>query len=567
MRLHRRAHWTTFALALLVSCKNPQCRRKDIKDATTVESGAFGPGQGPSGFTAQCSGWFPDWLWTEANVPSSGQRSFQLSQGYPLGVPVLEETPDGKFRVARYDPYPPADNTAAPWQAFDPRIPAEQAPYLDALKAYFLAGNVGAASAEDDFDVQNNKVRSWFHVPMMHTKSSARREPHHGLTKERALRSNQHSWIKDSDGDGLNAYAIGAYNWLGGYTIGKVFHDPNVQLADPAAAKFIKGAFVFKLLFAEYTPASIEAGNPLDGSPQWMIQDVNAPGTQIPVRLLQVDVAVRDPDHAPKTGWVFATFVYDKTMPGATGWEKLKAVGLQWGDDQGDTAVAAIDESWLNPAVPAVYTRQDGLPFGRNGRLNGPVDNPVSSCISCHSTAQIITGITGTSAAIVDQARGTPLIPPGAGVPPASLDGSCGAGAIFWFHDVAAGAPFGQMGPSGTACAPTTPTPSTPPLYGLDYSLQLADALESALTRQNKNPCTELAATLDEIDVVEAPSGDVGEMAAMRERLQARQLRDFGAEQLKSLPRAVVRPIGKPTKRVLDVKEMPVESGPDLHRR
>ena len=571
MKTSRCLHASTIALAVLVGCKNPQCRRTDPKDASTVPSGQFGPGQGPAGYTAQCSGWFPDWLWTTTNVPTGSQRSFQLSQGYPLGVPVIAEQPDGTFKITHYDPYPAAENSAAPWQAFDPRVPAQQAQYLDALKAYFLEGNIGAANVEDDFNVQKNPARSWFHVPMMTTKPTARREPHHGLTKERALRSKQHSWIKDSDSDGLNAYAIGAYNWLGGYTIGKVFKDPNAQLADPSAAQFIKGAYVFKLLFAQYDAASIEAGDPLAGSPQWMIQDVGAPGPLVPVRLLQVDVAVRDPEHSPKTGWVFATFVYDKTMPGATGWEKLRAVGVQWGDDAGDTTAAAINESWINPAVPAVFARQDNLPFGRFGRLNGPVDNPVSSCISCHSTAQINTSFVGTSAAVVDSARGAPLIPPGASAtnPPANLDGSCtGAQANFWFHDVAAGQAFGQMGPSGNACTPTAPTPATPPLYGLDYSLQLADALESSITRGNKNPCIELALTLTDVDVVEAPAGDTTARAALRERMSARNLRDFGAEKRKTLPEGLLRREGAPTRKTIDAKEVPTEApAVDTHQR
>ena len=52
------------------------------------------------------------------------------------------------------------------------------------------------------------------------------------------------------------------------------------------------------------------------------------------MRLLQVDVAVRDA-RATKTGWVFATFVYDKTMTAPTPWAKLRPVGLMWGDAAG----------------------------------------------------------------------------------------------------------------------------------------------------------------------------------------------------------------------------------------
>ena len=52
-------------------------------------------------------------------------------------------------------------------------------------------------------------------------------------------------------------------------------------------------------------------------------------------------------------------------------------------------------ESWINPAALVVVYRS-GLPqsssaphvLGWAGRGNGPVDNPVSSCLSCHGVAE-----------------------------------------------------------------------------------------------------------------------------------------------------------------------------------
>ena len=66
--------------------------------------------------------------------------------------------------------------------------------------------------------------------------------------------------------------------------------------------------------------------------------------TVAPVRLLQMDVAARDP-RATETGWVFGTFAFDAAAPGASGWEKMVPVGLMSGDrseappDRQDTAV------------------------------------------------------------------------------------------------------------------------------------------------------------------------------------------------------------------------------------
>ena len=66
---------------------------------------------------------------------------------------------------------------------------------------------------------------------------------------------------------------------------------------------------------------------------------------------------------------------------------------------------------------------------GYQGRLNGPIDNPVSSCLSCHSTAEV---------------------PAGTMVPPS------GANPAPWFRNIKSGTPF-DAGRQST-----------------DYSLQLA---------------------------------------------------------------------------------------------
>jgi hypothetical protein len=53
-------------------------------------------------------------------------------------------------------------------------------------------------------------------------------------------------------------------------------------------------------------------------------------------------------------------------------------------------------EGWVNPDSPIVQYRTSPpggiMPprvMGWAGRGNGPVDNPVSSCLSCHSTSQL----------------------------------------------------------------------------------------------------------------------------------------------------------------------------------
>ncbi|MBK9195399.1 MAG: hypothetical protein IPO17_10520 [Flavobacteriales bacterium] len=80
--------------------------------------------------------------------------------------------------------------------------------------------------------------------------------------------------------------------------------------------------------------------------------------TDSDMQLLQIDIAVKD-QRSP-IGWVFGTFVYDGHAAAANRWDRMKLVGLSWGNDPGvatmlDNFTAFvnpdIEESFLNPAV------------------------------------------------------------------------------------------------------------------------------------------------------------------------------------------------------------------------
>jgi hypothetical protein len=129
--------------------------------------------------------------------------------------------------------------------------------------------------------------------------------------------------------------------------------------------------------------------------------------TDTDVRLLQLDVAIKDKraDEDVKgegqgIGWVFGTFVYDYTKTGKTWRDKLVPLGLMWGDDSGvsshlnendqfnpDLKQSIINKDYVGAGgkVNKNYTTH----LGMGGRMNGPIDNPISSCVSCHAHAAL----------------------------------------------------------------------------------------------------------------------------------------------------------------------------------
>jgi hypothetical protein len=148
-----------------------------------------------------------------------------------------------------------------------------------------------------------------------------------------------------------------------------------------------------------------------------------------------MDLAVRDKRADDTTGWIFATYAYDGSRGGAGWWERMVAVGIMWGNDPrldqaAFNAGARVTESWINPDL---RTPQH---LGFLGRLNGPVDNPRSSCLSCHMTAQVPVR--------------SPMMPPNdSGFP------------MRWFENMPAGNSFDQRS------------------IGTDYNLQISSGIQS----------------------------------------------------------------------------------------
>ena len=360
---------------------------------------------------------FPD---SAVPLPQGWQGPvFRLSQDYPQALP----------------------SDAAPWMQFNPTT--DSANYMLAVLQYCLEGNEAV-----DWVVQNNQTRRWYHAPWMHWGNHGR-EPIHGLTFERMSLPGE---LSPQQTGTFQNWAVGFYNPPGGYALGQVWKNP--LNPNSSAAQFPPNAVSIKLLFTQATPDQVPF---LAGSKEWQAyiytdpthQGPRAPRTVQTLRLLQVDVAVRDPRASTTAGWVFGTFIYDGRVGNQNPYANLRPVGLMWGNDptlglaqyqQG----ARPQQTWLYQPTQAIMRH-----YGWLGRLDGPVDNPKSSCLSCHSTAQA-----GMPA---------PLVPPSNAPEGSPLW-------MQWFRNIA------------------PPQPFSPGAISLDYSLQVASGMQNLAAW--KNACT-----------------------------------------------------------------------------
>jgi hypothetical protein len=333
---------------------------------------------------------------------------FHLSQNYPQQIPA--------------DTYP--------WLQFDPKTQPDQ--YMMSVLQYCLDGNV-----EADWVLQENSKRGWYHAPWMHWGPHGR-EPIHGLTFERVSQPHE---LAAEQTTALQNWAVGMYNAPGGYTIGRVWADP--LRPQTSSAVFPVNTVSIKLLFTEGTPSQVPF---LTGTKTWQAYVYTNPSNTNPgaprvvetLSLLQVDIAVRDSRVNDTTGWVFGTFIYDGRNQGNNPYANLRPVGLMWGDDPGFGPAQA--QQGAKPTESILYgpTKSIMRHYGWLNRLNGPVDNPISSCVSCHSAAQW---------------------PLAASMTPTGTPGS--STWMQWFRNIPAGQPFS----AGSA--------------SLDYSLQLATGFQN----------------------------------------------------------------------------------------
>jgi hypothetical protein len=390
-------------------------------------------------------------------------KVFKLSQNYPDKLPPMEKYPWLKIPFKNGGPV-------------DPRA------YLQALLAYGLDGNVAV-----DFYVENNKKRKWYGMPWMdwNTEVAADwpgtdgREFVHGFTHEFDSSGNTLSTLQK---DFVDTWSGAYLNDRAAFSIGQVYcnpDDPKPGMVNPDPAglnNMADGSFIIKLLFSTVTEQQLpivknalewDANVFVNEDPRWRNQGPISRYKRAikKIRMIQIDVSVRD--ERSTTGWLLGTFGYDGNAKGATPWERMVPLGLQWGNNpkvayaetcsgpDGPCNRMKLTEQWINEKAAKVLAKPP-LNFnhlGYAGRLAGPVDNPKASCMGCHQTAGF------PSVAILPEfsANGALLKLDSARKPHTEQSFR-----MMYYGNVASGAVF-----------------SDTQLYSSDYSLQLSMSLQN----------------------------------------------------------------------------------------
>ena len=318
-------------------------------------------------------------------------------------VPSKQQYGDSLFVLSHNYPTSATPLVNPPWQQALNGKPISDAnvwAYLDALKRYvaphllpFFANNKGWTAAK----------YGWFNEPWM----GSQREAILGAYLGNGNPANMFKSLKEDEA----GYALVLYDSTAAYTVGKIWGKTGqkVNLLNNAA-QFKEGSVIVKFAFSNVNDPAWPV---MHGAQTFSIYDTIATkenpkrGYQVrKVSFFQMDIIVKDSKTAPKTGWVYSTFVYDMDTKGS-GWDKMVPLGAMWGNDPNVNSPLSppypkLYETIINPKAPA-YSRET---LGWGGRLSGPNDGAVaqlayditshkpyknlalSSCMSCHSPAQ-----------------------------------------------------------------------------------------------------------------------------------------------------------------------------------
>lgn len=410
---------------------------------------------------------------------------FQLSADYPTQAPVItsENSPWLKVKVDFGDGKKAPHFKRGGWSD-----------YMKVILDYVKQEQDPNLANEIGFKTQIAGQTRWFHMPWMAFDLHSGREFVHGCTNERTaflddLNGPTHRFPERSvpkkceqlNKAGFESWSVGFYNDFGGWAIGQAIPHQGGSAGVPQTVAdsqgntiikglpFPEGTLVTKILTTSAPPECVPA---LKNAPSWTVDrhqydaatsSYSCKRELNPTHVLQVDVAVVD-GRSP-IRWVYGTFIYDGSLAGKTFWDRLVPLGVEWGSDP-DTWPATqpnqskpVLQSVLNTNV-RTYQHE-----GCNGRLAGPVDNPKSSCVSCHAAGYAVAPV-GT--VMVQGLPGTGNIPPIFG-----FDGLCPLPDTTQLTD----AQLQNNKDYFSNYAFPTAYPGYPSLISMDSSLQLQEAM------------------------------------------------------------------------------------------
>jgi hypothetical protein len=271
--------------------------------------------------------------------------------------------------------------------------------YVNALKDY-IADDMKTLLY--NYPAWNAEAAGWYNEPWL----ASIRESIHGTYVGSEFPAN--TFPKSGLKVPMTTYVLTYYDEVAAYTLGQVWGKTALNpTITQTSGQFPEGAIVVKVAT---TSALAQDWPAMEGASLWPLYVTppngpqGAPPQVMNTSIMQFDIIVKDTKTAPKTGWVFSTLVYDKSVPGNDPWAKMIPLGAMWGDDPDVNSTAnpgaPLAETVINPVAP-VYSTET---LGWGGRLSGPNDGAVvapayyngqtypavaaSSCMSCHSSAE-----------------------------------------------------------------------------------------------------------------------------------------------------------------------------------
>lgn len=333
-----------------------------------------------------------DSKWTNRSPASADQlqQGFVINDAYTV-KPVPANLPTFSLR-ADFDQAFGDDDL--PWRQTSLNLQNKKDAFALAvlLQKYFYENmaNQNPNNPDQNFIATQNTSRYWCNMPWQNQGPSGR-EIVHGLTKERNLVASPQMTAFKSPPDGTD-WGVGYYNAVACRGIQNVFGTKaNPKTPDFTQSVYSDGSVAAKILFTTGDFPAIHNAYTWTGN-------VTTTGvttrTLQSVRHIQMDISIKDSKIAGSngkiSGWTMFTYYYDENYDYAKEYQanvggasplasvskipvsllKMRPMGVQFGMDANETLIFANAQT-----------------NGFQGRLNGPADNPKSSCLSCHSTA------------------------------------------------------------------------------------------------------------------------------------------------------------------------------------